>query len=341
MKIKKWSEDDVKQLIELAKGHSDEEIAEKLGRSLISVTAKRNRLGVKKYDATGRWWTQADTLKLSELSMTKTDEEMAELFGRSVNAVKDRRVELGIAKFDSKSRKWTKQDFEQFEQLVLTKTDEEISKIMNRTPVAIAHKRAKHNPSYSLWSEADEVLKKWGLKKLDHEIGEMLGRTGFAVKTKRKELGIKSRHPRAWSESEINKLREIARDHTFAELGRIFGRRGRVVAMKCSELNLKTKSLGVKRWTEEEDRLLYQLTAQGLPDKQIAAQIGRPRQSIRSRRFQLKELSEATRTGKWTPEEIEKLRRMYLFDGSDAKLISIKLGRTKGAVLSQIKYLKL
>jgi DNA-binding CsgD family transcriptional regulator len=68
---------------------SDQEIAQRLGRSATSVKARRTRLGI----ASNRhWWTPGQDVLLGKFP----DEELARRLGRSLEAVRARRERLGI-----------------------------------------------------------------------------------------------------------------------------------------------------------------------------------------------------------------------------------------------------
>ena len=68
---------------------SDQEVAQRLGRSATSVKARRARLGIASYR---HWWTPGQDLLLGKF----LDEELARRLDRSVEAVRARRERLGI-----------------------------------------------------------------------------------------------------------------------------------------------------------------------------------------------------------------------------------------------------
>jgi len=80
---------------------SDEEVAEKIGRTENAVRSKRCKLGIPKHDAWVRPWATAEVALLG----TDDDELIAERLGRSVQAVRLKRHKLGISRSRDRRRR--------------------------------------------------------------------------------------------------------------------------------------------------------------------------------------------------------------------------------------------
>ena len=94
------TEEEQLKMLELRNmGFSMNEIAEKMGRSIVSVRRVIKRGSVKKPLTNN--WSEEEISKLKEMcSLGVEDKNIAAVLGRSVEAVHSKRIELGISKRD-------------------------------------------------------------------------------------------------------------------------------------------------------------------------------------------------------------------------------------------------
>ena len=77
---------------------SDQELADKLGRTMFAIQARRIMFGIAKFNAQRRSWTDEEKALLGKLP----DEEVAQRLNRTLESVKVCRGKLHIPKFDSR-----------------------------------------------------------------------------------------------------------------------------------------------------------------------------------------------------------------------------------------------
>jgi hypothetical protein len=95
----------------------------------------------------------------------------------------------------------------------------------------------------------------------------------------------------------------------------------------------------VKKWTPEDDALLFELKAANTPLKLIAQQLGRSKAAVDGRVRLIDNLRPTRLRGRpWTSSEDNHLRVM-LNAGTKASDMAAPLGRTTAAVRDRINYL--
>jgi DNA-binding CsgD family transcriptional regulator len=234
-----WTAEQDAQLRELYPDHTNEEIAQMLGFSVITVKNKAFIMGLHKSDV----WSAEDIAQLRELYPDHYNEEVAQMLGFSVSTVKSKAYSMGLHKSREHvlkiNRKWTAEQDAQLRELYPDHTNEEIAQMLGFTTFAV-NGRA-HN--MGLYKSREHVLKinsKWTaeqdarLRELypDHtneEIAQMMGFTAFAVNGRATFIGLnKSReHLKKaygeWTAEQEARLRELFPDHTNEEIAQMMG----------------------------------------------------------------------------------------------------------------------
>lgn len=190
--MKRWTKKEVNELKKLFnKGSTDEEIADKLNRSLHSIKNKRRIVGL--YECKGR----VKEIPPEEIELLKklTRErvpikEQAEILNYSINHLTRVRAKLNL-----KQRNWTKEDIKKLREFHKQKIPvKEQADYFKRAFHVVSMKRHKLGLSYKSrrWTDEDiENLRKFSKMNLSNEaIGLKLKRTPAAVKTQKTKQGL-------------------------------------------------------------------------------------------------------------------------------------------------------
>lgn len=184
IKSPRWTISQVKFLKENMGKMSDQEIGEKIGRSIHAVCCKRQSLSkvkslrpvpdntkeaVKKEASNKRYkaWTKKEEQIVKEEFNSTSIKQLAKQLGRTENAIKTRAYTLGliISEENRPRTKWTQEEIDYIKKNVKNKTYEEIGEYLGRSSAAIASKASSLKISKSplrqsrrAWSLKDSLL---------------------------------------------------------------------------------------------------------------------------------------------------------------------------------------
>lgn len=198
---------------------------------------------------------------------------------------------------------------------------------MSALTKARIRKRGAIDPNLKLWTKREERL--LGTRS-DEEIAAKLGRSTYAVMSRRLQLGVrrfgKTRH---WWSSAEDKLLGTASD---AEVAAKLGRTQSGVLYRRQWLGIKAfkgKATPARPWTKKELRMLGRDL-----DTVIALRLGRRTATVRAKRKDLGIKLQKTEFQPWTQEELELVGKKS--DDEVAK----QIGRTALAVAVKRRSLK-
>ena len=126
-----WADDEERLLGTL----SDQDLAQRLGRSLRAIILRRHQLHIPKFHSRRRPWTQAE----EELLGTMPDRRFARKFKRSVRSVIVRRCEKGIPLLRRLKRRWTPAD----DKLLGARPDAQVALLLGISRLAVSRRRQR------------------------------------------------------------------------------------------------------------------------------------------------------------------------------------------------------
>ena len=211
---KPWTEDEIRQLLELKKSNTSVQVGELLGRSGRSISWKLSY--IKKGKIQVRWdrhWSKDDRETLLRMWPDHTKQEVAIALGRHVGLVAAYARYMGLRESQQQrlAKGWQR---------------------MERTGVA-----------YCSWTrdQADELLRLLETCTLE-EVASATGRSIAAIRCKRAALkngACSHSSRRGWSAQEKETLRLMWPDHRLAEVAAALGRSEKSVEMGAARLGLK------------------------------------------------------------------------------------------------------
>ena len=196
-----------------------------------------------------------------------------------------------------KEKWWTDKEIYQLRELAQYYGDEGIARRMSRTPSSIRGKRSLlgiplGHPQNMPWSD-EEITHLKDLvaqKKSNGEIAIILNRSHKAIKQAKYHLGYRDFTIRKWTEEEIRKLRELAKEYTTAEIANFFNRDWTAVERKCNALGITTQSKNIiilGNYTQEEDDYIIKVSRYKT-NEQISKKLGRTEASVKQRKSRLR-----------------------------------------------------
>lgn len=196
--------------------------------------------------ASERNWSseEEDIIKENYLSATKEDFKRL-LPHRTYRAIQARALSLGILRPDV----WSEDE----DNIIKTSQDlsiEELAKLLpDKTKGAIQNRRQKfgvrkYEKTKNRWTKEEiDILYKYGPSMPDKELAELIpGKSFYAVKGKKKELGIKLLRKSDLTDNDIAFIRANAEKLTKTEIAKALGKSIEKISEKIHELGLKTGS---------------------------------------------------------------------------------------------------
>ena len=336
MEKQRWTNEELAQLRELAKTHRDEEIAQLMGKKLSSVSRTRNRLGIKLAQSKRKTWTEADIERLRELAQTHSDQEIAKIMGSGAQYVQVMRLRHGIIS-PKANKRWTEEEVSQLKELSLRKENPEISEVVERSRLAVTNKKREQGFNkfvVGAWSEA-EYLEFLDAQPKGSEVQLVKGR---------------------WSEPELERFRELAKDHRDEEIAKLLNRKVDSIRTKRADLGLKIAKPKLMKWSEEELAQFQSLVLKKT-DEELAEILGRSVGAVKALRINfglskalLAEMTEeelaahferrknnqveAPIMGRWSEDERVQLREL-VNDGRGDEEIARLMNRTVESIRGQ------
>ena len=114
---------------------SDQDLAQRLGRSLRAISLRRHQLHIPKFQSGRRPWTRAE----EELLGTMPDRRFAQRFKRSVRSVIVRRCEKAIPLLRRQKHRWTQAD----DQLLGLRPDAQVALLLGLSKLAVSRRRQR------------------------------------------------------------------------------------------------------------------------------------------------------------------------------------------------------
>jgi len=181
-----WSGNEEELLAELFPGTPNEEIAEKIGRTLGAIANKARKMGLRKME----FWSQEEDDLLKKLYRDLTYEQLAKRLERSKGAVQIRVIVLGL---ECKVDNWTEDEIDFLKKSYSQMTYPQIARKLGRTWTAVAAKAEKLGfTKHHHWSQADvQKLRQLYVRFTARQIAEIMGCSYGLVRSKIRLLGLR------------------------------------------------------------------------------------------------------------------------------------------------------
>lgn len=242
------------------------ELSNKMGRSMNSVKFKKAKLGLKLKGDVERW-SKKEIQFLMNNNSTLNHRIIAQKLGRTPMAVRRKIDKLGITServLISDENKWTEKE----DVLLIKNKDKSIVELMSILPDksrdAIYGRKHKLGAiKYKLWTAKENQTIQDNLDKSDIEIGKLINRSIYSVKTQRRKLGLLKHQPnKKWTEEDEIYLEENY-DKDKKELAEHLGVSTKRVHMKLIYMGLiKKRGLNTK-WSEENVKKIQEMVENG------------------------------------------------------------------------------
>lgn len=262
---KKWTDENIAKLKELAKTKSISELARRFhttNRAITTIASKNNI----KLQSRNVVWTEKEIQTLRELATTMDLSELALAMDRSYDSIRYAASRYNI-EFIKNKNIWTKADEDMLISLAKEgKTLVEIAILMNKYDKTISEKANQLNIKITKeerhqWTKEEiEKLRELAKTKTISELVAILKRTSYSLKAVAKRNDIQLIYDRKkWTEEEYQLLEKLIIEDkkTPKEIASILGRSEISVITKIYDRNLNTEFHFL--WTEEEEQLLSDL----------------------------------------------------------------------------------
>lgn len=178
-----WSEREEELLAELFPTTPNEEISERIGRSLDAIANKARKMGLRKME----FWSEDEDELLKKLYKELSYEQLTHRLERTTGAIQIRITTLGM---ECKVDNWTKDDIDYLKKSYSQMTYPRIAKNLGRTWTAVAAKAGKMGfTKYHHWYEADVLkLNQLYTRFTVRQIANIMGRSYSSVRNKIKAL---------------------------------------------------------------------------------------------------------------------------------------------------------
>ena len=181
-----WSEREEELLAELFTTTPNEEIAERIGRSLYAIDNKARKMGLRKMV----FWSEDEDELLKKIYKALSYEQLAQRLGRTEGAIKSRVIVLGL---EYKVANWTEDEIDFLKKSYSQMTYPQIAEKLGRTWTAVAAKAEKMGFTKNHhWYEADALkLRQLYARFTTRQIAEIMGCSCSSVQLKVRVLALR------------------------------------------------------------------------------------------------------------------------------------------------------
>lgn len=186
LEINLWSQREENLLAELFATTPNEEIAERIGRSLDAIANKARKMGLRKME----FWSEDEDTLLKRLYKKLSYAQLAQQLERTKSAVQIRVAVLGL---ECKVDNWTENEIDFLEKSYLQMTYRQIGEKLGRTWTAVAAKAERAGLTKNhYWSETDtRKLSQLYIIFSARKVAEIMDRPYSAVRGKIRLLGLR------------------------------------------------------------------------------------------------------------------------------------------------------
>jgi len=237
-----WTKDEIETLKRMYYTSLNEEIAQKLGRTLAAVGTKIRDIGLSLTPKANRWTAEQIEYMKKHYAFESAGEIGREL-GRSENAVRGMACKLKLSEVCTvrngrKYSVWTEEEDSILRKYIFILPAEKIAKKLNRRVCGVKARAWKLSLlKQHRWTEQETRKLAYLLPKHTRkEIAGELGRTLESVITKLKRLGLKKQKP--WKPRDIMILRKFFPIETNVKVAERLNRSASTISLKAREFGL-------------------------------------------------------------------------------------------------------
>lgn len=181
-----WSDNEEELLVELFPSTPNEEVAEKIGRTLGAIANKARKMGLWKME----FWSEDEDQLLKKLYKKLSYEQLARRLGRTRGATQIRVIVLGL---ECKVDNWTEDEIDFLKKTYSQMTYPQIARKLGRTWTAVAAKAEKIGfTKHHHWSHADvHKLSQLYARFTARQIAMIMGCSYGLVRSKIRLLGLR------------------------------------------------------------------------------------------------------------------------------------------------------
>jgi len=223
----RWSDKDDQLLKKIYKKFSDDQLAEKMGRSLMAVRKRRYHLGLEKPSSN---WTSEEVAFLTRNFHKLTVLELTETLNRSVAAIYGKAHSIGLKKL---------KQYTPLEDAICTGVPRKLAaNLLNRTWKSIRARRWKIRQKKKPLSEKEiSLLRSLCDKKGVVSLASLLRRTPAVIRKEMQELGL-TKKSKLWDSREERLLGMLAKGWTIRKIAEYLGRSMHAVRCRIHKLKL-------------------------------------------------------------------------------------------------------
>lgn len=234
-------------------------------------------------------WTEEDIRTLREMWGVYSVKAIANRLGRTESAVETRAGTIGLGSAYTSN-------------LLSANQVSDLLGVDGKTVARWIKKRGLKGRKMAMkqaemWLVDMQDLEKWLRKNQDRWDSRKLEVYGLGVESKwlqekrKHDMTLPTKHGQRWTAAEDSRLMSYYGHRTFKEIGEMLGRSEVAIQRRVSRLKETGKLPKDKilvSWTTEETQLLIDMDKQYLPDEEIAWELGREVDHVRSHRRRLR-----------------------------------------------------
>ena len=292
---RKWKEEEIQTLIEMAPTCHYTEIAKVLDRTTGSIAYKAFDLGIEVISDYRKFTDQEKYFTIENWD-SMSGAEIARNLKCSIGQLYRLKKELNLPN-KGQNIKWTTEKIALLRKLAKTKTVSQLAKRFKSTNTAIISTASKNGieliDSKKNWHEDEIVqLKELAQTMTVDQIVQIMKKPSYSIRLQAKRFNIelinnKTVHTtKRWTKEQISQLEELLPNYTTIEIAEIMDKTEDAIYVKAKKLGLQV--LGVrKRWTIEEEEMLINMWG-NYSIELMAKRLGRTSSAITNRAFVLK-----------------------------------------------------
>ena len=286
--MKKWTLEEEKYLKENLNEHSKAYIAHKLGRTISSIDAKVNKIGLTKGS---NWWSEEEKQYLEENWGKYSITSIADKLGRTVNGVKIKAYKMGLGNFLESGDYITLHQF----MVAIGKERKEsyltMRLIRDGFPIhykKIISKSVRIVYLEEFWKWAEKNQTKFDFT--DFKEGALGPEPSWAKAKRKNDIKKSQVNQSPWTKDEDDRLEYYLNQYKYSymDLSKMLNRTCGAIQRRVLDLGIKARPIKADnhtKWTEEEFNILTALIKERCSYAEMQGILGKSDKAIRGMVF--------------------------------------------------------
>ena len=286
--MKKWTLEEEKYLKENLNEHSKAYIAHKLGRTISSIDAKVNKIGLTKGS---NWWSEEEKQYLEENWGKYSITSIADKLGRTVNGVKIKAYKMGLGNFLESGDYITLHQF----MVAIGKERKEsyltMRLIRDGFPIhykKIISKSVRIVYLEEFWKWAEKNQTKFDFT--DFKEGALGAEPSWAKAKRKNDIKKSQVNQSPWTKDEDDRLEYYLNQYKYSymDLSKMLNRTCGAIQRRVLDLGIKARPIKADnhtKWTEEEFNILTALIKERCSYAEMQGILGKSDKAIRGMVF--------------------------------------------------------